>query len=66
MYMYMYNCFKLNCIFDVFIIIYSIVYRDLKCICILYIGISIIFYNINVYVEKYFIWISIYYLRKKS
>lgn len=57
MYMYMYNCFKLNCIFDVIIIIYSIVYFDLKCICIciLYIGISIIFYNINVYVEKYFI-----------
>lgn len=66
MYMYMYNCFKLNCIFDVFIIIYSIVYFDLKCICILYIGINIIFYNINVYVEKYFIRISIYYLRKKS
>lgn len=55
MYMYMYNCFKLNCIFDVIIIIYSIVYFDLKCICILYIGISIIFYNINVYFEKYFI-----------
>lgn len=55
MYMYMYNCFKLNCIIDVIIIIYSIVYFDLKCIYILYIGISIIFYNINVYVEKYFI-----------
>lgn len=52
MYMYMYNCFKLNCIFDVIIIIYSIVYFDLKCICILYIGISIIFYNINMYMLK--------------
>lgn len=53
MHMYMYNCSKLNCTSDVFIITYSTVHLDLKCICTLYTGISITFYNINAYVEKY-------------
>lgn len=55
MHMYMYNCSKLNCTSDAIIITYSIVHLDLKCTCIctLYTGISITFYNINAYVEKY-------------